>query len=286
MSIEQQITNNPPRSITIPQLPQPQTCFGVLEHTGIPYSDPENVTDIPPDFSWMTETHALVKSFIYSTQDEIGKKLSDWAAHAPDMQDVTTPDDESHPMTWQRLPFYVSKWWTGMVSYRFLAIMPSRVTGKILIRYTFENNVKNSPAIDPKQYDTLYRGIIKEWDLGQSNIFEFDIPALDPIQARPTWLPETKGFPLQVAGTLKKPWINYQAYQQINPSTWMLGRITCETAQNLSPGSIFPDSIRILVFRIFKNSTFYQPTDPRQSGPHALSQALARWPMFSTATGT
>nr|WPV63632.1 MAG: hypothetical protein [Wufeng shrew polycipivirus 5] len=275
MSIEQ--ANCPPRAPTVPQLPQPQTCFGVLEHTGIPTNAIQNVTDIPPDFSWMTEMQTFVRSFTFSISSELSTFLLDMAVHAPD-QDNNIFSDAIKPLYWQYIPFLMSKWWTGSVSFKFLAIKPPRVTGKLIVRYVFRNYIDGKSDDRNLNDDTMYRSISKEWDLGSSNEFEFDIDGLSVLEARPTWLPET-GRPIPkeaVEGSLT----GFYAVQEITPSAWMMGRVIVQPAQRLQPGGIFPDTIRILVFRTFKNANFYIPSDARVYAKNAICTPLSSYPRF------
>lgn len=255
---------NPPRAPTVPQ-PLPQTSFGVLEHTGLPYSEPLNVTDVPPDFEWMYSLQSFMGMFTYNKNDEIGNEISAFSVTSP----YFGSDQKLWQMApiWQHIPFTTAKWFNATFSFKMIAICPPRVTGKLLVRYSF-----TTPHTDvgnpPYTYDQLRRGICKEWDLGQSNIFEFDVTALSPIEARPTWIPE-RAFQQKAA-------VSPYVAQTLNPSITSLGMIRVEPAQYLQPGSIFPDSIRILVFRSFKNANFYTPTDPRSGLPHILARP---WPV-------
>lgn len=264
MSEIQQIYN-PPRIPSVPQPVLPQTNFGVLEHTGLPYSDPESIIDVPPDFSWMTELQAYMGMFTYVKDYAIGTPLKTFSVNAPDL----TLEKKLYEMTpiWQHIPMTCSKWFNCTFSFKFIAIKPPRVTGKLLIRYEFltPQSRLGRPIFEK---DTLKRGICKEWDLGQSNVFEFDITALCPIQARPTFIPE-RAF---AAGASVSPYVA----QSLHPSITSLGTVSVEVAQQLQPGSIFPDSIRILYFRVLKNANFYTPTDPRSAMPHILARP---WPV-------
>lgn len=272
-----EIPRNPPGAPSVPQVPLPQTCFGVLEHTGLPYSDNENITDIPPDFGWMTEINSYMGSFQYSVMDEIGVTKHEFSVQAPNYEANTKPwvKKDAHPMIWQNIPFMSSKWWTGVPSFKFLAIKPPRVAGKLLIRFSFVNRLAGDDS--PLDGDKLYRSILKEWDLGASNEFEFDVPALNILQTRPTWIPSTPK-PFNISGLSQNS--GFFCLQQPNPFTWMMGRIYVEPCQSLQPGSIFPDTIRILIFRSFKNTEFYTPQDPRVEAEHVLFNPLMAPPTF------
>lgn len=254
MSTQETFNFNPPRLVNVPLQPLPQTVCCTLEHSGVPMSAPENVTDIPPDFSWMTEMQLYDHVFEYKVADQPPKtELDSFNVH--NWRHYSSGSPENMPFSpWTLLPFYGSKWWNGTVSFKFIAIKPPRVTGKILIRYSFD-------PYDDFSKDTRYRSIAKEWDLGQSAECEFDVQATNTILARPTWLPVTNASTTDNGAFLA---------QKIPLQEWHFGTIKIEAAQRLQVGSIFPDSIRILVFRVYKNCQFYQPTDFRGNAPHFL----------------
>lgn len=266
MSQTEELSNNPPRSLAIPQQPLPQTVYGTLDHTPMPTSDQFNISDIPLDFEWMTGMHAYVGQFTYSKTDEPKDPLVEFTVNAPEINYNPGNSDNGNPegaiMNWQALPFFCSKWWTGEVGFKFLAIKPPRVTGKLIVRFTFQPK-KSTQAKIPWNEDTLYRGIKREWDLGLTNEFDFDLSGICPLQARPTWIQENfDQMPRDFSGP--------SCPLMVHPSTYMMGTIGVFPAQYLQPGSIFPDSIRILVFRYFKNTSFKQLTDPSHKHRHSL----------------
>lgn len=279
MSETEQPMNNPPRSVTVPAFPPPQTVEAFLDHTPLPISDSFNISDLPPDFEWMTSMHAYVGTFEYSKTNKPSETLAQFSVNAPYINYKPGNAEFGIPhgadMVWQNLPFMCSKWWSGGVAYKFLAIKPPRVTGKLIVRYSFHNDYQAT-----KQNlgsDSLYRGIKKEWDLGLSNEFEFDVTAFCPLPARPTWLQENqqaaKGAGVNITYTIS-------AAQAINPSTYMMGKIYVQPAQYLQPGSIFPDSIRILVFRYFKMPVFRQLSDPSHYQRHSLYTDSITAPLY------
>lgn len=263
MSLEQQQQdlNNPVRNLGIPQNPVPQTNSGLLEHTGIPLEPFEPITDIPPSFSWMCEQWKYVGSFIIRLSDTIGSRPYDelvvstlpyWSKHK----------DGSKPC-WTKYPFSASTWWTGTMSYRFMLIKPPRVTGKLLVRYrqdAFGTTFSDAPSFSVN--DKTYRSILKEWDLSQSSIFEFDIQGVLPIRARPTKLQIVSGADMttQIA-TSVTPWCTFE-----------MGRIQIEIAQVICPGGIFPDEFTCIVQKSIKNPKFFAPTDPRQQFPLVIGK--------------
>lgn len=250
---------NPPRIAEVPMQPLPQTVCATLEHSGVPYADQINVTDIPPDFSWMNLMQVYRHSFPYTSSDQPGTELTSFNVHTLVEQPSGNPDYlEFTP--WTVFPHFASRWWNGIIGFKFLAIKPPRVTGKILIRYSFD------PTADFAG-DEKRRGISKEWDLGESSECEFDVVAPNTIHARQTWLPHTKE--IHVDG--KYAFLS----QDVPIQQWHFGTIRVEAAQRLQPGSIFPDRIRILIFQVFKQADFYLPTDIRGNEPHFLLTGTA-----------
>lgn len=269
---QEQLINAPPRIPSVPQVPLPQTNYGVLEHSGLPFSEPENITDVPPDFGWMSEIQTYMKLITMDKNQDVGVELAQMSVNAPNLN-IETKLSQMIPV-WQHIPMSCAKWFNATFSFKFIAIKPPRVTGKILLRYSFLSpRSTDSSDFDAFADDHLKRGICKEWDLGASNEFEFDITALCPIQARPTFLPE-RAF---VGG----PGISPYAAQQFSYSIISLGTLKLEVAQRLQPGGIFPDSIRIMMFRVLKGASYYTPTDPRSFMPHILGRPTKVKPSFS-----
>ncbi|ASK12210.1 putative capsid protein [Lasius niger virus 1] len=260
MSINTQnmLQYNPPRLVNEPMQPLPQTVCATLEHSGMPTSAPENITDVPPDFSWMSELQLYKGNFNMDITQE--PKTSIYTTYV--LNHVTSSDGtlrDKFPIPWNYLPFLASRWWTGTISYKFIAIKAPLTGGKILIRYSYD------PNFDMENLDKLRRGVAKEWDLSQGSECEFDIEGTFPIEARPTWIPHV-GYTNAAPGVVWAP-------QSMPLPVWNMGFIECEVAQRLVPGALFPDRIRILVFQVFKNCNFYLPTDMRGQTKHMLSFA-------------
>lgn len=254
MSTQEMISFNPPRIAEVPTQPLPQTVCATLEHSGVPYSDQINVTDIAPVFDWMFALQVFRHSFDYSVNDEPGKELTSFNVHT--LAEYPSGNPEYMKFTpWTVFPHFTSRWWNGLIGFKLVAIKPPRVTGKILVRYSFD-------PVGDFEGDTKRRGISKEWDLGQSSECAFDINAPNTIHARQTWIPHTKEVHVD----------NQYAFlgQDVPIQQWHYGTLRIEAAQRLQPGSIFPDRIRILVFQMFKRAEFYLPTDIRGSEPHFL----------------
>lgn len=279
--MSQEINFAPPRVPAIPQVPLPQTNFGALEHTGLPFSEEEMITDVPPDFGWMSELQTFMFSFEFSKQDEIGTVLKTFSALAANIPFENSEPPKLYDLVpvWQHIPMTSSKYFNADISYKFIAIKPPRVTGKLLFRYSFLAPEITDPYGSHLEFqkDSLKRGICKEWDLGLTNEFEFDISALCPVQARPTWIPERSLH--GVSNTTRF------GPQQLNSSITNFGTIRIESAQLLQPGGIFPDSIRIQVFRVIKNATYYTASDFRSQLPHVLTRSVLvkprsyNWPL-------
>lgn len=238
-----------------PPQPLPQTVCATLEHSGIPISAPENITDVPPLFDWMAQIQLYKDSFRFN----VGHQPKDEIYQTFVLSHFVRPDGViSHyrDIPWNYIPFLASRWWTGSVSYKFIAIKPKEAVGKLLVRYLPDPNFDFDN-------DKNRRGICVEWDLALSSELEFDIPAYNPMEARPTWLPHVDKY-FSASG---KNW----AWQFPPQPSWNFGHIAIECAQMYVPGNLFPDSTRILVFQVFKNANFYLPTDLRGMTRHCLA---------------
>lgn len=274
MSEQQTLQKDPPQLPGIPQVPIPQTNEGTLEHTGLPVQRFELITDIPPDYSWMVSQWKYVDKFEISATEPNISSVGDMVYQTLVIGNTGQYKDKSFLNNWLALPFRASYWWNGVVSYRFTAIKPPRVTGKLLIRFRQDAFQKLGTGIDPiypsatsenNISDKLYRSILKEWDLSQSSQFEFDISSALPIRARPThyanrYTPSGGQSWTAVAQTFD-PWTEME-----------MGRIVVEIAQHVSPGGIFPDTYTILVEKSIKMPQFYATTDLRATTPLTLER--------------
>lgn len=248
-------THDPVRNVGIPQNPVPQTNTGLLEHTDIPFEPSEQITDIPPDFSWMTEQFKVVSRFNLTKSDDVGKIIY----YTPVVHSNTQRALTQNLGSWFQVPFSSSTWWNGTVAYRFTIVKPPRVAGKLLVRYR-QDAFKNYKLNDIKDYpasfkDLTMRSILKEWDLSETNQFSFDITGSLPIRARPSKHPNYSSANLPANSTYVNfvpPWIHTE-----------MGAISMEVAQKISPGSIFPDNYTIYVEKSFRNTSFMTPVDFR-----------------------
>lgn len=249
--------HNPVRNYGIPQNPVPQTNTGLLEHSSIPFEPQEQITDVPPSFSWMVSQYKYIGSFQVKFSDKVGTLIGD----LPVLGHPQGFKDQYSLPNWYKLPFASSVWWSGNVSYRFTIIKPPRVVGKLLIRYRQDEFGDINDQGQPDMYtsDSTYRSILKEWDIAESNQFEFDVSSVLPIRARPT----TRDF----AQTSARNSITYKNNCYATAQTpWLLlhmGGIRLEVAQMISAGNLFPDTYTILVEKAFKNTTFMTPTDSK-----------------------
>nr|UMO75690.1 MAG: putative capsid protein 2 [Polycipiviridae sp.] len=250
-------THDPVRNYGIPQNPVPQTNTGLLEHVAVPFEPMEQITDIPPDFAWMTEQYKLVARFNVTKDNDVGKIIY----YTPVIHSNTQDKLTQNLRNWFFVPFRSSTWWNGVVSYRFTIVKPPRVAGKLLVRYR-QDAFKNYSLRDIKSYpgdfkDLTMRSILKEWDLSETNQFSFDITGSLPIRARPTKHagPSSANLPKDSALVNSLvPWIHTE-----------MGAISIEVAQKISPGSIFPDHYTVYVEKCFKNCNFMTPVDFRSS---------------------
>lgn len=247
---------NPPRTENTPIAPLPQTVSAVLEHSGLPTSALEMITDIPPDFSWMSEYQLYKGSFEMHVTDDPKSVLYSTNVGSHVNSYKTGIIEDVYIIPWNYLPFLSSRWWTGEVSYKFIAIKGKPIVGKILIRYAFD-------ASYDFDTDNQRRNISVEWDLAESSEISFDVNSVFPAQQRPTWIPKVD-YKDAVLGVVWAP-------QKLPYPQWYMGRIQVEVAQKLTPGSLYPDNIRILVFMVYKNTSFYLPTDMRGNSAHILA---------------
>lgn len=245
------LTTVPPRALTVPAIPTPMTNMGIISDYGAP-SDYENITDIPPDYSWMSALEVYKTMFTFSVNDAISKSLIQLYPCAK--TDANRRLYKVDP-DWHFIPFCSSRWWSGSPRLRFMAIKPPQVRGKLLITWT--------PDISRVGYmDTISRSIKYEWDLGTSTEYSCDLTGYNCTRLRQTWVPT---FP---ASTLT----SMLSIGQFPPMMqYTFGAFKVQVQSQLQPGSIFPDSIRILVFLSFQNTSFHTSTDLRGGSLHLFS---------------
>lgn len=247
----------PPRAPTQPQIPNPQTNLGILADYGA-LSDREEISDIQPDFSWMASYEVFMASFRFAVKDSPETIL---ASIYPIAKDVN--HDNKHlpvpthllPTDWHFIPFFASRWWTGLVRLRFMAIKPRQVTGKLLLTwYPDVSEYDQEGATN----DKLRRKIKYEWDLGESNEYSMLISGYNITRLRQTWIPRISGdYENKFSSSVLPPLAQYT-----------MGVVSVTVANQLQPGSLYPDSIRILIFHSFDNTTFHTSVDVRGDQTH------------------
>lgn len=264
--MDETIKQAPPRELSTPQTPAPQTCFGVLNDKGIPIDGPM-INDCGPDFGWMSGVEVFITAIrLHKRDTDKGFVIIPGKYH-------DSPTEQYRAFkTWQHVPFTMSKWWTGTYKLRVIAVMPPRVTGKIIVTWTGDaqpefdkyGSIKNNP-------DTLYRRVKKEWDLGETKEFDILIPAFNVLESRPTWIPRLSWRDMSAKSATGRYFSNQFASWALPTVSWHMGAVWFRLAQDLQPGSIFPDSYRFLFFGSFVNAEFSVPTDPRAHRSHLFS---------------
>lgn len=219
-------------------VPIPQTTTGTLEHTGTAY-DTENITDIPPDFSWMSEM-PFYRSQIewpYSSDQGIIINLNKFKS---------TADSASNSFPWLAVPMSLHRYFNGEFFIRMTAVKPSRTPGKILVTYVPNGKVMSKEAINLVKA----RVVKKEWDLAQSNTFELTIPGFNPSRMRVT------------SDRRRDPPTGHDGVSLQGPSCARdYGAIILTDAIPYAPGSIFPDKFTIFFEYALQRAEFATPCD-------------------------
>lgn len=245
----------PPRTVTLAQQPQPQTVFGILNDSGLP-SVMKNISDLPPDFSWMAAIEEYVGNFPVKSL-YIGPLASVYPYDK--YQDHHDLFKERGPLSWHWIPFACSRWWTGKVRLRFMAIKAPRVPCKILFTYV--------PDIINEEKEPARRLPKIEWDVGMHNNFVLDLLPPNITGPRPTWISWVKPRYIKYDNTRYFKTLNLAHHR----SMICPGRLDIEVASASIPGNIFPDTFHVLIFQSFPDAQFYQRTDPRSSKDHIFA---------------
>lgn len=233
----EQPRKTPTDSNGIPQVPPPQTVSGCLEQEGIPFN--------PIPLSSVALTKELCSSFWrhvatkpVSTQQGVGETLH-----------VAKPfviGGLRNPHLFQ-LPFQTSIYWKGSVTWRFWAIKPDRVVGKIAFAY--------HPETDSATLDTARREPYAEWDLSESDYFDITFQGYNNIFWRPV-VP-------QLNTEVDK--VGYQRYAVHTPAyQYRAGTFQAYISAPIQVGNVFPQDFKILIFARFDNPQTATITDFRQ----------------------
>lgn len=220
-------------------VPIPQTTTGTLEHTGVAY-DEEPITDIPPDFGWMSEMPFL-RSIIRWPKPEPGAytilRLNKF---------VSTVESNGNSFPWLAIPMSYHKYFNGEVFLRFIAVKPSRTPGKILVTYHPDGR-----AMLPSEINAVNARVIKkEWDLAQTNTFELTIPGFNPNRMRHT------------GDRRRDPPTGWTGVSLQGPSTARhFGSVELSVAIPYAPGSIFPDEFSIIIEMALQKAEYATPCD-------------------------
>lgn len=258
---DQTFTTIPPRAPTNPLQPAPMTNMGVLADFGAP-SDNEPISDIVPDFGWMSEMEIYKSYFTFSVNQSPGTELGIiYPMQKNNSNDPNMTRLYKIPADWHFLPFCSSRWWSGNIRLRFMAIKPKEITGKLLIKW-----YPDLSFLNPSQpADTLARSVKYEWDLGTSNEYSLIITGYNITRLRQTWLPLAMGASKDVTPTLRDSMSSVPPLMQFT-----FGYLRIYSQSRLQVGSLYPDSIRILVFLSFSDASFHTSTDVRGEAFHAF----------------
>lgn len=232
------MNNTPARQgILANNMPVPQTTSGTLEHTGTAH-DEENITDIPPDFSWMAEIPFIIGGFVWPPASS--------SVYLPLDRFINITESSANSFPWLAVPMSYHKYFNGDYFLRFTAVKPSRTPGKILVIYSPSGNNPTTSEIA----SVNARMIKKEWDLAQSNTFELTIPGFNPNRMRVT------------GDRRRDPPAGYTGLSLQGPSaTRNFGLIKLIEAIPYAPGSIYPDSFNIFIEGALQKAEFATPCD-------------------------
>lgn len=260
---------NPPVFQLQPQLPPPQTVCGYLNEVGTNILNTTTMNGQPmnQDF-WMSRQEFCQFITTNPSNNHIG--TLDILKYTGSVGNKADIGDDSRPaVIWPRTYLLNSAQFVSpIVTYTFWAIKPLSTAGKIRFEYTPDTNftmatghalnieqpaptTTNQDGVDiPYPQDSRQRKYLWEWDLKTKNVFSLTFKGNIPIGAMPTTpgllkldtitnLPIDSGLPFYTTtfGTLSMYWQN--AY---------------------IPGSIYPDTFNIAVFKSLTGTQAYLQT--------------------------
>lgn len=266
---ETQTIFNPPVYPLQPEVPPFQTVSGVLNEVGQDLFNTAPINGQPPiqDF-WLTRQE-YVAGVVPTGSNHICTcdvlKLTG---------NTTNPDGTGwnrQPLMWPR-SFVVqsSQFAKPKVTLSFWAIKPLATGGKIRVQYTPDASfditqagldftatgpVLTTADAPPIAADSRQRCYLWEWDLKAKNIFSLTFEGNLPLAAMPTntGLPKVNKF--ESYGVSEQSGLPY--------FTTTFGTVSLYWQNAYIPGSIYPDSFTIYIFKSLAGSEFYVQTGPR-----------------------
>lgn len=238
-----------------PQVPTLNTVCGTLEQNNNPLTEIKDMPGIPPSF----ESYLNRWEYMSQTQVTTGKVGEVVLRFNP--MSINNSDDNCWPF--YMLPFRTSRFWNGTIHLKLWAVIPERYGGKFQIIY-----LPNTFTGDVIKTDELQRYILKEWDLTATDTCEFSISGFNTLLQRPTYYND-----LPPAGTDDPTMVYYLSFPRIKTQarTYQFGTILVKLIQELQPGSIYPETIDLVLYKSYPDASFQTITDFRTDLHHSIS---------------
>lgn len=238
-----------------PQVPALNTVCGTLEQNNFPLTEIKPMPGIPPSFASYLSRWEYMTQFPV-TVNELNTELFRF-------KPMLLNNTDSGFLPPFLLPFRTAKFWNGSIDIKLWAVIPERYGGKFQIIY-LPNHMDSSV---PGKLDSQQRYILKEWDLSATDTCEFSVKGFNTILQRPTYYNETpsvkRGKPTD---------LNYIDYPDVKTEarTYDFGTIIIKLIQELQPGSVFPETIDVVVYKSYPDSSFQTITDFRNETTHSI----------------
>jgi len=237
-----------------PQVPTLNTVCGTLEQNNNPLTEQKDMPGIPPAFE------SYLNRWEYMLQMPVSTGNVNKTILTINPMQLNNTDNNCLPF--YMLPFRTSRFWNGTIHLKLWAVIPERYGGKFQIIY-----LPNTFKGDTVTTDELQRYILKEWDLTATDTCEFSISGFNTLLQRPTYyneLPPAHTDDPSGLFTISFPTITTQK------RTYDFGTILVKVIQELQPGSIYPETIDLVVYKSYPDSTFQTITDFRNFTSHAI----------------
>lgn len=247
-------TKTPTRQpVLTPVQPSPQTVQGILEHTGNGL-DGEDIKDVPLSFNFLNSIPYYLTKFQVRNTMTVGSQVYTFNVYQ-DSSCIKTSTNASPP--WVGMPMLGSTYFNGAPKFRMFAVKPSRTPCKLLVEFWYcPGNIGDEPAT---------RIPLREWDLQESPVCEFEIPGAYILRDKMSAIPSMK--PLTQASYIAPGYITpIQMYEA--------GKIRISLAMPYQPGSLFPDDYYIYVEKSWPTTVFKIPNSYRGDFENILQSAL------------
>lgn len=258
----------PPIFPLVAQVPPAQTNIGSLNECGLPLLNTIKLNGTPPNPELWTRRLEYVGDFKMPITKEAGSVLTTFNVGKVVGSSENDYLSNDCNFIWPRILLLNSSvYFKTQVQFTFWAIKPPSTAGKIRIVYVpahDDNDKSLSTTVEEGQDDTDMRQYTWEWDLQTKPMFTITINGNNPNNMYPT-CSET------LIGAVNNQFANFHPFADVPFFNKTYGRINIFVQNQYTPGSIYPDSFTVKIFKHFNNFESSVLVGPRTYAYHTVS---------------